>query len=49
MLKPGELPPLPPRRGEAPRKRLLSPRHPTRLQEGPLTFWGPYGNPAPSY
>jgi hypothetical protein len=44
-LKPGELPPLPPRADEEPRTRLLSPKHGWRVQEGPLTFWGPDANP----
>lgn len=39
-LKPGELPPLPPRKDEEARTRLISPRQGFRIQEGPLTYWG---------
>lgn len=42
---PGQLPPLPPREGEEPRRRLLTPGSGFRVQEGPLSFWGPDANP----
>jgi len=39
--KPGELPPIAPHGDKKARARLLTPRDGTRIQEGPLHFWGP--------